>query len=117
MKKTTKKTVIIIISALLVCIVASVIVYAVVKSVYPYNKMWIMGKTSAEIIERYGEFEHFSTTPIYVDGLYIWTTAGYVLKEKGNGLFDPPSDVFFLISFDENGRAYSINDHQYRLGG
>lgn len=72
-----------------------------------YDEDFVMGKTSQEIIERYGDFDYLEYSDVdgYSEegGLYRNCKTGYVTKtEKGEAV------EYFAISFDENGIAYKV---------
>ncbi len=77
----------------------------------PCDEEWLIGKTSAEIIERYGEFDHTHGDPSE-DGLYRNTSCGYLTKDKRAGFFGTSPEEYYMITFDAEGRAVSIErDH------
>ena len=72
-----------------------------------YNEKWIIGKTKAEIEERYGEFDLKFDVGTYV----------YKVKESRRGFFGTDPEEFFAVFFDENGVAYKVKEKYYRPGG
>lgn len=77
-----------------------------------YNKDWIIGKTSAEIQENYGEFDQ-ARMPPSSDGLYRRCTCSYFLTEEQVA----DSIMMFSISFDENGVAHDCWTEEGPIGG
>lgn len=80
-----------------------------------YNEDDILGKTSSEIIEMYGEFDCI-TMPVCDDGLYRSSRCGYTIKEPKQGFLGTSDEILFFISFDENGYAVKCEEG-YRPGG
>jgi len=80
-----------------------------------YNENDILGKTSAKIIEMYGEFDCI-TMPVCDDGLYRSSRCGYTIKEPKQGFLGTSDEILFFISFDENGYAVKCEEG-YRPGG
>lgn len=68
-----------------------------------YNTLWIMGKNSIEIKEKYGSFDAGNMT----DDL-IYDSVG-IYKLRG-------SDRYYVIYFNEEGKAYNV-EKPYRLPG
>ena len=68
-----------------------------------YDVDWIIGKTSAEVIDKYGEFD-CTYMPAGEDGLYR-SKCGYTVKDPQRGFLGTSSEVLLFISFDENGIA------------
>ena len=81
-----------------------------------YDKNWIVGKTSQEIEEQYGEFD-ICLNESKIGNNYFETGCGYLTKEKERGAFGTSSDEFLMIFFDANGVAYSIEEDYPRPGG
>ena len=79
-----------------------------------YDVDWIIGKTSAEVIDKYGEFD-CTYMPAEEDGLYR-SKCGYTVKKPRRGFLGTSSEVLLLISFDENGIAVDCEEG-YRPGG
>ena len=79
-----------------------------------YDVDWIIGKTSAEVINKYGEFD-CTHMPAGEDGLYR-SKCGYTIKEPRRGFLGTSAEVLFFISFDENGVAVECEEG-YRPGG
>ena len=79
----------------------------------PYDPDDFIGITSAEIMEKHGEFDH-RHAPAGDDGLYHNTKCGYIVREAQVGFLgtDPPK--YFMICFDANGVAYEC---AYETGG
>ena len=79
-----------------------------------YDTEWIIGRSSTEVIEKYGEFD-CTHMPAGEDGLYR-SKCGYTIKEPQKGFFGTSPEVLFYISFDENGIAVACEEG-YRPGG
>ena len=79
-----------------------------------YDSEWIIGKTSSEVIEKYGEFD-CTHMPAGEDGLYR-SKCGYTIKEPQKGFWGTSPEILFYISFDENGIAVACEEG-YRPGG
>ncbi len=97
---------------LLICIV---FLLSLVGCSDKYNEDDFIGKTSAQIVEEFGQFDcilmHMSS-----DGLYRNTACGYTIVEAGGGLFGEEPEELIFICFDENGVAYKTYE-DYRPGG
>ena len=63
-----------------------------------------LGKTSAQIIAEFGEFDCTGKQPDS-DGVYRSTSCGYTVREPRKGFFGTKPEEIFFISFDENGIA------------
>lgn len=81
----------------------------------PYREKDFLGKTSAEILEIYGDFDCV-TMPIGRDGLYRNCRCGYTVKEPTVGFLGTSPEVLFFIRFDDNGIAVACEEG-YRPGG
>lgn len=76
-----------------------------------YRESDFLGKTSAQIVSEFGEFDCVGKAAD-ADGLYRNTSCGYSLGEPDPGLFSSSPELLFYISFDENGiacRCYESN--------
>ena len=80
-----------------------------------YNTDDFIGKTSEEIISKYGIFDCISA-PVSEDGLYRNCQCGYTTKEPKKGFLGTSPEVLLFISFDENGVAIECEEG-YRPGG
>ena len=80
-----------------------------------FNSDDYIGKTSAEIIDKYGEFDYV-IGETDDSGLFTNTKCGYTSKEKRIGFLGTSEEEFFFIYFDENGDAYKC-DYGVRPGG
>ena len=74
-------------------------------SINYYNEKWIIGKTSTEIIEKYGEFDYYRTV-IGIDGLFLYNQGSYIIKPKRVGYLGTTPETYLHIKFDENDIAY-----------
>lgn len=82
----------------------------------PYDKTELMGKTSAEVIALYGDFDVRTAEP-GEDGLYRDSGAGYLTKTARVGCFGTDPEEYYLIRFDENGVACAVEENYVRPGG
>ena len=80
-----------------------------------YKAKYILGKTSDEIIEKYGAFDS-KTILADEDGLYRNCTCWYTVKEPRVGFLGTSPEILFFIRFDENGMATDCREG-YRPGG
>ena len=80
-----------------------------------YDKDDFIGKSSIEIVKKYGEFDCV-TMPVCEDGLYKNCRCGYTIKEAKQGFLGASEEVLFFVSFDENGNATECEEG-YRPGG
>ncbi len=69
-----------------------------------YTEDDVIGLTSSEIIEKYGDFDRKRGTPDE-DGLYRDCECGYLISEKKVGFLGTTPPEYFMIYFDENGVA------------
>ena len=78
-----------------------------------YDTHWIIGKTSAEIQERYGEFDYWFA-PKPSDGLCCNMMCGYIVKEKYDSFVFYSWELILAIWFDSDGVAYKLEkDYPY----
>lgn len=70
-----------------------------------YAEDEIIGLTSFEIIEKYGDFDRKQGVPCE-DGLYRDCACGYLISEKRVGFFGTIPPEYFMIYFDEDGFAH-----------
>ena len=80
-----------------------------------YHEDQFLGKTSAEIVNEYVQFD-CTLMPLDEDGLYRNCRCGYTIKEPQVGFLGTSPEILFFIYFDENGIAVSC-DEEYRPGG
>lgn len=80
-----------------------------------YDPDWIIGKTSLEVEERYGEFYQKGATRS-PDGLFRNTHCHYFLRERPM-FFDDVEITLFSIGFDENGVADECLTQLGPIGG
>ena len=88
-----------------------------------YDEEWIIGKTSAEIQERYGTFYQVRVLP-YGDPIEVnedticKNAEGYYLtKEERVGWLGTYPEEYFVIRFDENGIAIDCYEELGGKGG
>ena len=68
-----------------------------------YDVDWIIGKTSAEIIDKYGEFD---CTYMWAGNVGLYRSkCGYTIKDPQRGFLGTSPEVLLFINFDENGIA------------
>ena len=70
-----------------------------------YTEDEIIGLTSFEIVEKYGDFDRKQGFPDE-DGLYRDCACGYLISEKEVGFFGTTPPEYFMIYFDEDGVAH-----------
>lgn len=70
-----------------------------------YAEDEIVGLTSIEIVEKYGDFDRTQGFP-GEDGLYRDCACGYLISEKRVGFFGTTPPEYFMIYFDEDGFAH-----------
>ena len=80
-----------------------------------YNEEDFIGKTSLEIVEKYGPFDCVIAT-LGEDGLYRNGRCGYIQEEAQKGFLGTSQEELFFIRFDENGVAVECSEG-YRPGG
>lgn len=90
----------------LVCIFLSL---ALVGCSYKYNTEDFIGKSSAEIISQYGDFD-CTTMSASDDGLYRNCRCGYTIREEQKGFFGKSAEILFFVVFDENGMAIECEE-------
>ena len=109
MKKRLLLCVGIIVCVLMLCITIPLMINKCTKP--QYNEKWIIGKTSDEVQERFGEFDgsrsrHPLKYPEYcVDGDYKYAVCYYITKPSRVGYFGTDPEERFSIIFDEKGVA------------
>jgi len=64
----------------------------------------VIGLTSAEIVEKYGDFDRKQGIPDS-EGLYRDCGCGYLTKEAKKGFFGTTPEEYFMIYFDDDGIA------------
>jgi len=69
-----------------------------------FDAEWIIGKTSAEIEERYGPFDRLGME-YQKDGLLYNTDAGYVISESRTTWHGRTTETLFVVHFNEDGIA------------
>ncbi len=72
-----------------------------------YDEDWILRKTEAEITERYGDF----------DSRYGESGRGYLTREARVGYLGTDPAEYFMIYFDDEGKAYEVKYPWYVPGG
>lgn len=105
--KTNKKTIIFIIIA--VAVISAITFIGIYWHNHPthylYEDGWIIGKNASQIEQRYGAYD--------ID----WqTTKGYCVKSQSTDYFwgDVLWPEYYMIHFDENGKAYKV---EIEVGG
>ena len=85
---------------------------------YEYDPDWIIGKTSAQIIEKYGEFDRAQGSPSQSDGLYRNCVCSYIIVPPRPAILDIGNpEVYFSIRFNEQGAADGCYEERGGLGG
>lgn len=74
-----------------------------------YDEEWIIGKTQDQIVERYGEFDSYSTftSP---NGKFLYDQGSYILKQKKVGFLRTKPPTYFKIKFNQAGKAYECSE-------
>lgn len=83
---------------------------------HSYDESWIIGKTSSEIEQRYGEFDRFEWG-YRDDGLLHSTDAGYIIKESQVSWHGKTTEELFVVHFNEEGIADSCRLAPGNWGG
>ncbi len=83
---------------------------------HPYDEEWVIGKTSAEIEEKYGKFDR-REWDYREDGLLYGTDAGYILKESRVFWFGKTMEELFVVRFNQEGIAISCGFAPGNWGG
>jgi len=72
---------------------------------YRFNDKFVIVSTKEQIIDRYGDFDYFysveSLTEAVAEGVYQ-------VRERNDSFFFYRLEQFYVIDFDENGRAISV---------
>lgn len=89
---------------LFVVIVAILLCFSSCGTKYKYDADEVVGLTSIQIVEKYGNFDRKQGYP-NEDGLYCNCACGYLIKPKKVGYFGTTPPEYFMIFFDETGVA------------
>lgn len=81
-----------------------------------YDAEWIIGKTSAEIEEKYGKFDR-KEWDYQEDGLLYGTDAGYIIKESRQSWYGKTTEELFVVRFNQEGIAISCEITPGNWGG
>ena len=90
---------------------------------HSYDTDWIIGKTSAEIQERYGTFYQVIVLPygdlieVNEDTICKNAKGYYLTKEERVGYLGTYPEEYFVIRFDENGIAIDCYEELGGKGG
>ncbi len=84
-------------------VAAVVLITACFSACNKYDEDKILGLTSAEVIEKYGDFDR--KQGIEEDGLYRNCACGYLVSKSKNFFDGVVVPKYFMISFDEFGIA------------
>ena len=85
-------------------ITAMLLCFSSCSTKYIYDADEVVGLTSIQIVEKYGDFDRSPGYP-NEDGLYCKTYCGYLITPASKGLFGSPYPEYFMIYFNENGVA------------
>lgn len=85
--------------------------YLKYKNEYMKFKESVIGKTSAQVQEMYGEFDHYSMHPCE-DGLFRYTECSYTVIEAKVGYLGTTPPWVISIGFDGNGVAVRVTYEQ-----
>ena len=110
--KRRSKTFTVIAIVILLSMLTSCTFYKFVDKSYIYDSEYIIGKTSAEIQNKYGAFD-LTEAELNEDGLYCDGWCRYLTAKGINDidlymLIAPTCDEYYSIHFDENGVADKI---------
>ena len=89
---------------LFVVIVAILLCFSSCGTKYKYDADEVVGLTSIQIVEKYGNFDRSPGYP-NEDGLYCNVRCGYLITPASKGCSGSPYPEYFMIYFDENGVA------------
>jgi hypothetical protein len=84
---------------------------------HSYDTDWIIGKTSAEIEEKYGAFETTFSYEPSEDGLYKNAQCGYYYLDHIDLLGNDSNEMIFVIRFNKDGVAESCYERYRNIGG
>ncbi len=92
---------------ILMAVAATVLLLALLcscgTSMHGYSKLWILGKNSSQITDRYGMFDTCGEFP-QADGLYKDTCCSYYVDVNGEQFKE--ETVMITIWFNDKGIAY-----------
>ena len=99
-------------------LIALPFIYKGVKSIYfhNYKESLILGKTSAEVEEIYGEFDQKDGI-IGEDGLVRCGNGGYIVRERYHSGIIFVNQILFYVTFDANGIAVETGECLGPWGG
>lgn len=105
----TRRMIIIVLLSILITLAVAVVCCQIT---YWHHKNWIIGKTSLQIQEQYGEFDQAGMPPAS-DGLHKNCGCSYYITKKlyGDYLY------MFCITFDSDGRASQCRIERGPWGG
>lgn len=106
------KYLIIVAISILLSLLTSCTVYKFIDKSYIYDSEYILGKTSAEIQDKYGVFDlmeaELNEDGLYCDGWCRYLTAKGINDIDLYMLIAPTYDEYYSIHFDANGVADKI---------
>lgn len=83
---------------------------------YEYDPDWIIGKTSKEVVERYGQFDNTTMLP-HEDGLYYSSICSYIIVEARVRFLGTTPPQLFSIGFNSKGIAHRCFEETGGKGG
>jgi len=83
---------------------------------YKYDDEWIVGKSSAQIEEKYGSFDRRAVA-YDADGLLRNCRAGYVIEPSRKTWHGKTTEQLFCVHFDADGIAVSTEVCSGNWGG
>lgn len=89
----------------------------IMSSCSTYDNNFIIGKTSSEIEEKYGDFDYTSNPQNLRDGNYFKCKCAYKTKEEKVGFLGTDPAEYYAIVFDEDGIAISVYEKWFVPGG
>ncbi len=107
MKNIKKRTIIIIVTIIVVFAIGFVGIYWYNHPThYLFEDRWIIGKDANKIEQRYGDFDK-----------EIGDSKGYCVEPARVGFFGTSWPKYYMIYFDENGVAYKVQVEDGGWGG
>ena len=103
------------ISIFILCVLLSTVLSGC--SGHSYDTDWIIGKTSAEIEEKYGAFESTFSNEPSEEGLYKNAQCGYYYLDHIDLFGNDSNEMIFVIRFNEDGVAESCYERYRYIGG
>ena len=97
-------------------VVIVVLLFVACSTDVEYDSKWIIGKTTEEIQEKYGEFDRHDEGHIFERDQKLHSSGSYLIKESRVGFMGTDPAVYYHIVFVD-GVAVSVDDNYYVRGG